>query len=129
LKSDNASVLLTDANQTGLLAIDAGTVSSPTTVQYLLQALVSDWQQKFPNANPCDGSGQQTVGGASGTYLVLCFAYTPQAGSSSPAFVLLWATTSSNGSVIYRIQVFTLVNNKAFAADADQVLSSLTWTV
>lgn len=121
-------VLQNPSTAPNLLDIGGATVASPTTVQTALQTLIGKLQQTAPDARACGQGQPETISGAQGTIVPVCFTYTPQGGAAITVVALVWAATSTSGSSIFAVERIAAPDNQAFFTNAGQVLSTLQWT-
>ena len=97
------------------------------TAQQLLQQALSVKQQAYPDAKLCGNSGQDAVGGITGSTELICFTMTPQGGAAQNVQDGVWAGTSADGTTGYAVQIIGLASDQQFFNDAASVAGTLQW--
>lgn len=116
-------VILQDPNH-GFIDVFAETSA---TAQQLLQQALSVKQQAYPDARLCGNSGQDVVGGITGSTELICFTMTPQGGAAQNVQDGVWAGTSASATTGYAVQIIGLASDQQFFNDAASVAGTLQW--
>ena len=113
----------------GVVWMDSGHFSPPTTAQQIKQKLDQNLAADYPDTRACPNTTTTngSVGGVSGIWWQVCFTMA-QGGQSFAGEMTEFAATNSGGVVGYFIQVFTLASRmNTFFNDAKPVLASVQW--
>jgi hypothetical protein len=131
LEKGTSYVTLKDEVSTGvwgIVYIQAGTLSTPTSVTKWLQEEIAGYQKSYPDVKECGNASQVAVDGQTGTLMAICYTITPQSGSAFPAMSELWAATAKGGSNIYSFAINTATDLPQVITDTQKLLETLHWT-
>ncbi len=112
----------------GTIYIQAGKLSTPSSVTEWLQSMLSGYQKSYPDVQSCGSQSQVIVDGQTGTLVAICYTVTPQGGSAFAAESELWAATAKQGSSIYSFAINSATDVPQVITDSEKLLSTLHWT-
>lgn len=125
----DTDILVTSPAGDGVVWLDSGNFSPPTTAQQIKDKLDQSLAAEYPDTKTCPNTktSNGSVGGVSGIWWQVCFTVA-QGGQSFAGEMTEFAATNSGGVVGYFIQVFTLASRMStFFNDAKPVLASVQW--
>jgi hypothetical protein len=125
--SQNEVVLQDPSTAPNGLDIFSGVSTSATTAQSVLQSVLTNAQQKYPDAQQCGNTVQSTIGGVAGTLMPICFTITPQGGTAISVAELAWAATDPAGSTVYFVAQTAALANQTFFTHAGDVTKTIQW--
>ena len=125
--SQNEILLQDPSTAPNGLDIFAGQSSAQTDGGTVLQSVITNLQQKFPDATQCGSTVPITFGGVAGTLMPICYTITPQSGSAVSVAELAWAATDASGSNVYFVGQTAAQNNQSFFTHAGDVTKTITW--
>jgi hypothetical protein len=126
-KTQNEAVLTDPGSAPNGLDVGAGQGSGAQTAQSVLQLILSNMQQQYPDAKQCGDTVQATVGGVSGTGMQICFTFTPQGGTAFSAVDGAWGAASASGSTMYWISAMAGSDNQTFFNGVSAVVGTIQW--
>lgn len=127
--SDTETIVLYDANDTGVLTVASGIMNPTQTAQDNKNSVDDYFKSNYPDTKVCPGSTTHSgsLNGAPGIFWELCFTLT-SGSSSAPAVLWAFAGANSSGSVYYLVMMSTSPDNlQNFLNEAKPITQGLKW--
>ena len=126
-KNDNGVTVQTPKGD-GVIQVQSGKLSNPTTEQQLQQAVLAYLKQKYPDANVCGSDNNVEINGPSGSIAKICFTLTSQNSPAVAAAAVYWLATNSAHNVFYEVDGFTTdANFDSFMDTTSPFVDSVNW--
>lgn len=125
--TENEVVLQDPSTAPNGLDIFAGQNTAQTDAGTVLQSVIANLQQKFPDAKQCGSTVPITFGGVAGTLVPICYTITPQGGAAVSVAELAWAATDATGANVYFVGQTAAASNQAFFTHAGDVTKTIVW--
>jgi len=125
--SENEVVLQDPSTAPNGLDIFAGQNTAQADAGTVLQSVIANLQQKFPDAKQCGSTVPITFGGVAGTLVPICYTITPQGGAAVSVAELAWAATDATGANVYFVGQTAAASNQAFFTHAGDVTKTIVW--
>ncbi len=126
-QSSNEMLLTDTQTQPNSMDIGHDQSSSAQSAEGILQSILTNLQQRYPDAAQCTDASQGTVAGVTGTHIKICYTFTPQGGAAFPAVSYAWAATDASGESVYMLQATAASSNTTFWNRASDLVSYLQW--